>query len=161
MQHVLTACVRRRGRRRGAGRRCIGGDWPGRRGAHCRRRRRVQVQRRRQHIGFDQFAVVQDNDLAHDVLHFADIARPVEGENDVFGGIRKPGEALAFLAGISVQEMAGDFQHVVAAVAQRRQFYRDHMEPVIQILAKIAFLHLSKRIAVGGADKAHVDLFGR
>ena len=47
---------------------------------------------------------------------------------------------------------------VVAPLAQRRQLDADHVQPVEQVLAEAAVLHLALQVDVGGGDDAHVDL---
>ena len=56
------------------------------------------------------------------------------------------------------QEVIGQQRNVLAPLAQRRHVERNHVQPVEQILAKIAALDLLLQILVGGRDHAHVHL---
>src|SRR6185312_9407237 len=47
---------------------------------------------------------------------------------------------------------------VVAALAQRRQREREHVDAVEEILAELAFAHLLGEITMGGNHYPHVDL---
>ena len=50
-----------------------------------------------------------------------------------------------------------DRRQVLAALAQRRHADLDHVQPVVQVLAEAAGLHLGAEVLVRGADDAHVD----
>ena len=53
--------------------------------------------------------------------------------------------------------MLREEQHVAAARAQRRQRQVDHVDPVIQILAKPLVLDHVLELAVGGREQANID----
>ena len=53
--------------------------------------------------------------------------------------------------------MLGEQRDVVAPLAQRQRLDREHAEPVVEVLAEPAALHLLLEVAVGGGDHAHVD----
>ena len=55
------------------------------------------------------------------------------------------------------REVFGQLDHVVSALAQRRQGQRNHIQPIIEILAEMAFLHQSSQRAVGAGDDPHID----
>src|SRR5690606_33722554 len=61
-----------------------------------------------------------------------------------------PGEVL--------EELAGEQQDVLAALAQRRQLDGHDREPEVQILAELALTDHLPEIAVGGRDHPDVDL---
>lgn len=117
------------------------------------------IERCRQHARQHDFTVVENDDVAHDVLQLADIAWPVICEQDTFGVRGEVAEGAAFLVGIGAQKMQGDRQYVVLAITQRWQVQRDDMQAVEKVFAKTAFLDLVARIAVGRADEAHIDFF--
>ena len=50
----------------------------------------------------------------------------------------------------------GDQGHVAGALAQRRQGDRNDMKAIIEVLAEAAGPHLGHRVAIGGADEAHI-----
>ena len=47
------------------------------------------------------------------------------------------------------------------ALAQRRDVQREHGEPVVEVGAEAAAVHLALEVAVGGGDDAHVDACAR
>ena len=61
-------------------------------------------------------------------------------------------------AAASVQEVLGERQHVLGAIAQRRQHHLDDVEAIEEILAERALAHALRQIAVGRRQDAHVDL---
>ena len=66
--------------------------------------------------------------------------------------------SLRGLAGGGRQEVLGQRQDVLGAVAQRRQVDVDDVQPVEQVLAEAAVRQALFQILVGGGDDAHVDL---
>ena len=56
------------------------------------------------------------------------------------------------------QKGLGDLDHVVTALAQRRQLQGDDVQAVIEVFAKLAGLGQGLEVAVSGSDQAHVDL---
>jgi hypothetical protein len=55
-----------------------------------------------------------------------------------------------------VEEVLGKHLDVGRALAQRRQLDREHVQPVVQVLAELAFRDRLARLLVGGGDDAHV-----
>ena len=68
------------------------------------------------------------------------------------------GDALAFFGGEAGEEVLGELGHVAEPVAQRRHPDREHVEPVVEVLAELAFLDQLDHVAVGRGDEAEVDL---
>ena len=58
------------------------------------------------------------------------------------------------------QEMVEQQRNIFPAIAQRRKLKVNHVQAVIQILAKAAFAHQREQIHVGRGDDAHVHLDG-
>ena len=54
--------------------------------------------------------------------------------------------------------MPRERRDVFAALTQRRHENRKHVQPVIQVFAKLAFAGALGEIAVGGGDDAHIHL---
>ena len=54
--------------------------------------------------------------------------------------------------------MADQPRDVVRPLAQRRQHEREHVQPVVEVLAEAAVGHHPGQVAVGGRDHPHVDL---
>ena len=57
-----------------------------------------------------------------------------------------------------LEEVLHEQRDVLAALAQRRQLHRDHVQPVEEILAERAVGDHLREVAVGRGDDAHVDL---
>ncbi len=72
-------------------------------------------------------------------------------------------QKLFVLAAVLGEEVIHQRRDIFLAIAQRRQRQIDHVQPVVQILAELAFFHQPLQIGVGGGDDAHVHLdgFGR
>ena len=66
----------------------------------------------------------------------------------------------AELLGVLREERLRDDEHVVAALAQRRQVDVDDVEAVVEVLAEAARADLLLEDAVGRGDDADVDLLG-
>ena len=67
-------------------------------------------------------------------------------------------DALSFLGREQRQEMAGERGNIGRPIAQRRHRDRKYVQPVEQILAKTALLHIGDEIAIGGRDDPHIHL---
>ena len=57
-----------------------------------------------------------------------------------------------------LEEVLHQHRNVVAAIAQRRQLNRDHVQAVVEILAKRALGHHPRQLGIGRGDDAHVHL---
>ena len=66
------------------------------------------------------------------------------------------GQHPALLLGDLVHQKPRQIGNVLRALAQGRHENRHHVEPVIQVLAKLAGLHRRFQVAVGGGDDPHV-----
>jgi hypothetical protein len=55
------------------------------------------------------------------------------------------------------KEVAGERQHIVRPVAQRRQLDRDHVQAEVEILAKASGLDLVAQHAIRRGDEPDVD----
>ena len=54
--------------------------------------------------------------------------------------------------------MLHEERDVVATLAQRRQLHRNHVQPVVEILAKRALGHHPGEVGMRGGDHADIDL---
>src|SRR6185369_6630186 len=59
-----------------------------------------------------------------------------------------------------LEQMGGQRQDVVAALAQRVHRQRENVEPVIEVFAEAAAGHFGAQQPVGGGDDAHVERLG-
>ena len=80
---------------------------------------------------------VADDDRALDgVLELADVARPVVAHQHVDRRRRDPLDVLPVLARELLEEVVGEQQDVRLPLAQRRHEDREHVQPVVEILAE-------------------------
>jgi hypothetical protein len=56
------------------------------------------------------------------------------------------------------EEFLGQFENVLAPIAQRRQRDLEHTQPVVQVLAELTALHRAVEIAVGRRDQPDIHL---
>ena len=102
-------------------------------------------------------AIGQHHGAEKGVFELADIARPVIGREH---GHRLGGQAanpLALLGAETGEKAPREIGDVGAARPQRRDGNGEDVEPVIEILAEAALLHLFDQVLVGGRDQADVD----
>ena len=74
---------------------------------------------------------------------------------------RRIGDALDVLAELDVvaaEEEPRQLRQILDAIAQRRHPDRDHVEPVVQVLAEPPFLDRLLEIDVGGGDESEIRL---
>src|SRR5439155_20195304 len=55
------------------------------------------------------------------------------------------------------QEIIGELWNVRAPIAKRRHLDTNDVEPVVEVLAELAALHVFFDVAIGCRDDAHVD----
>ena len=92
------------------------------------------------------------------VLELAHVARPVIAHQHVDGGRRDPLDVLAVGARGLLEKMIGEQQQIGLPLAQRRNEDREHVEPVVQILAERAVGDRLLEVLVGRGDQPHVRL---
>ncbi len=71
-----------------------------------------------------------------------------------------PCDRAAAARGGTVQEISGQRKNVVGALAQRRYAERHHVQPMVEVLAETAALHLRRQVAIGRRHQAHIELPG-
>src|SRR5689334_19541501 len=110
---------------------------------------------------------VRESDLApprHDdrtlyrILQLSNVARPVIGEDPFPRRILEAFDALAILHRESLQELVREQLHVFRALAERWKIDLYDREPVVQILAKLAFADRLLQILVRRRNDADVDV---
>ena len=94
----------------------------------------------------------------HGVLELADVPRPIMSlkEGERFG--RYPSELLLRVACGVRRESIGQKRNVLDAIAQRRNFDRDHAEPKEQVAAEPAGFRFGGEIPIRRRDDSNVDL---
>lgn len=95
----------------------------------------------------------QDAGALHDVSQFAHIARPGMLLQK-FERLRAEGDVLRAELG---EEIFGQEQKIVHAIAQWAEFDRKNRKPVKKILAKIVLLDEATEIGIGGGNHADID----
>src|SRR5436190_22636007 len=58
------------------------------------------------------------------------------------------------------EEVAQQMRNVLAAMAQRRDRQRQHMQAIEQVFAELPGFNEVEQLAVGGRDDADIDLHG-
>ena len=99
----------------------------------------------------------KDDCALDDVRQLPHVAGPGVGLEPRERGRRDRGEAPLRLPGEPIEEVAREVGDVLLPLAQRRQRHRDHVEPVIEVLAELTLLHGRVQLAVRRGDDAHVD----
>src|SRR5688572_13317464 len=78
-----------------------------------------------------------EHDRALDrVLELADVAAPLVPHQEVERAVRQRLRPLARLLAVLLEEVCGQRRDVLAALVERRDPQRDHVQPVVEVLAK-------------------------
>ena len=96
----------------------------------------------------DHVVACQHNGPLHQVLELANIARIIVAQQRL---PRLPGESpysLAVLPGEDAQEVLDERRQVLAALPERRQHDRDHVDAVVEILAEAPLPHEGFQVPV-------------
>ena len=100
--------------------------------------------------------VAENRGPLEDVAQLANVAGPVIVEQQPARITRDAGRRPPEAAAVFVEERLTQRQHVLFALAQRRQLDREHVEPVEQVLAELAAAHRQLQIPVRRGDDARV-----
>jgi hypothetical protein len=106
--------------------------------------------------GFDVFAAAEQGRPFDDVAQLAHVAFPGIILKLGVGGFADPDHVLFELLGEVRNKMLGEQADIVSAFAQRRQVDRDHVEAIVEILAKLAFANRLFNVAVRRGDYTDV-----
>ena len=117
---------------------------------------------RRRHPGVaerERRARRQDDGALQDVLELADVAGPVVAPR-ASASRRQGCVSIRLLSARDrpPHQVLDEQRDVLAAIAQRRERDREHVEPIVQVAAEAALAHFLGQIAVGRGDDAHVDV---
>ena len=58
---------------------------------------------------------------------------------------------------IATQNVVDEFVRVTCAIFQRRQFDRQDVDAVVEVLAKVSLFDLERQVAVGCCNDSHID----
>src|SRR6185436_1851905 len=134
------------------------------------RRGQAQVERRdvvrRRAPGGAEVQVVleKESPLGHEdgaldgVFELANVPRPSVALQRAHGGGLEPPDVLLELLREAIDEVRGERNDVLLALAQRRHLHVDDVEPVVQVLAELAAVDRLFEVLVRGGDQAHVHL---
>ena len=111
-------------------------------------------------LGADRRAAREDHRALDDVLDLAHVARPVVLAQLLHAVGCEARRRHAHLARELRDEVVRERPEVVEAIAQRRQVDREHVEPVVEVLAELALLDHLLEVAVRRRHEANVDLHG-
>ena len=92
-----------------------------------------------------------------DVLELADVARPVAAHEVLACPIREAHARQAEAARRRVGEVPGEHEDVRPPLAKRRDVQWKRCQPVEQVRTEAARRHLTRQVAVGRGNHAHVD----
>jgi hypothetical protein len=94
------------------------------------------------------------------MLELTDVPRPRVARQDLQRFRLELRDVAPGCAGVLLQEVRSQQSDVPLALLQRRQPYREHVQPVEQVLAEAPPGDLRPKIAVRGRDHSHVHLTG-
>src|SRR5262245_2375892 len=116
-------------------------------------RRRLQVRERNfEHLAGCEYYTALDN-----ILKLPDIARPLIASECVHCFAWNRIDSFSHAACKLCSKMTHEMRDVLGAFAQRRKQYWKHVQPIIQIVAKLAVLNHSGKITIGCRDQPHVN----
>ena len=104
----------------------------------------------------DELAGRHDGHPMANVFELAHVSGPVLPHEELQGRLRQALAVDAQLARAFRQEVACERRDVLAPFTQRRKAQADHVDAVVEVLAKQALLHARLELLVRGGDHAHV-----
>src|SRR6266849_1325061 len=117
---------------------------------------------RREIVGLDDLVSREDRGALDRVLQLAHVARPWIAKEPGHRR-RAQAEAAAQALGGATEEVLGEERNVLAALAQRGQRDRDHVEAIEEVFPEAALANQLLEVAIGRRDDPHVhrDRLGR
>jgi len=107
-------------------------------------------------VRLDPIGHAQQHRALQHILQLADIARPAVRHQSVDRCLGRPGEGFT-LRQMAQHQRGGDRAHVEAALSERLQHQRHHIQTPVQVGAEPSFGDLGCEIAVGSRDDADID----
>src|SRR5690242_17624220 len=104
--------------------------------------------RREDHCSFDE------------ILQFTDVSRPAVPRECVYYLSRDLVDPLIHSSRKESRKVPHEFWNVLGALAQGRNMYGKHPQPVIKVFAKCRLLHHAQQIAMCRGDQPDVHLMG-
>src|SRR5581483_2030452 len=98
----------------------------------------------------------KDDRALDDVLHLADVARPGVFNQGVHDRNRDRLDPPAHPTRKPLDEMAGQHRDVFAALAQWRQYHREYVQAIIEVVTEAAVADHLRQVVVSGRHHAHV-----
>src|SRR6266536_4297806 len=106
-----------------------------------------------------QYRLIRERDgLLDGVFEFTNIPRPAIGAEQLHRLVRDGRDGFAALLGVVLEKMAGQERDIFHSLPQGREMDGDHIQTVVQILAKIPFAHRFTQVVVRGGNDANVYL---
>ncbi len=106
------------------------------------------------------FGVAQDNGTLNDVLELANISRPAIGLENLHRPLFDGSDFLSDPLAKPCDEILGEHRYIRHAFAQRGHRDRHDVQPIKEVLAKLAFAHELLGIAMGCRQDPNVDRYG-
>ena len=120
--------------------------------------RRVRAGLGQCHVGvLDGRGGADDHRLVHLVLELSHVPGKVVAGEPRERGRRDSLDRLAEPCAVLLHEVMHEHHDVLGPLAQRRQVHREHVDPVVQILAKIPRGDECVEITIRRGDDTHVD----
>src|SRR5215469_9003434 len=108
-------------------------------------------------LGSDHLPVRDEDDRTLDlVLELADVSRPVEPREHAECRRCNAAWTSSVSLGGQTQQVIGEDRNVLAALPQGRQPDREHTDPIVEVVAEAARLHLVYELAVRRSDDANI-----
>jgi len=100
--------------------------------------------------------VTEKHGTFNTVLQFTYVARPVIRHQHIDRRCTDPPDLLVILHHVAIHEKVGQLDDIVPAIAQRRNDYWEHVDPIIEITANGARLHCRLKVTMGGGNEANI-----
>ncbi|MNO92140.1 hypothetical protein D3C76_837040 [compost metagenome] len=95
-----------------------------------------------------------------DVHQFADVARVVVAQQALAATGGQAQRRLAITVDAAQQDI-DEKRQVIAMLAQRRNFHRQHRQSIVKVGAKLAAVHQATQVLVGGGNDLHLHVFAQ
>ena len=115
---------------------------------------------RGQVLALDLLALAAHRGELQGVDQLADVSGPAVGHKQVHGLVGDRCYRLVGVLADVLEQLLDQKRDVLAALAQGRQVYGHHRQPVEEVLAELVLLDHLAQVAVGGADHPHVHRDG-
>jgi len=107
--------------------------------------------------GGQHFSFRHDDHALNHVLELANVPGPVPLAKNSHHVIRDLVDVLPHFRRMFMNEVVHQQWNILFPVSQWRQFYREYIQSVKQVLSKLLIEYILAQIAVGSRDNPHID----